>query len=238
MVERVAGMRLRTAVAVILLLGLLASCGQSDQASTTASKETGCHAGESILPLVPGAPDWWKEGPGPTLALACLHDRVAGEAAIVGYSSPETTGGHCMTAYSLRLHQSHGEQCAAPGVPWNWSCNGAQGCIHGFFHEGGLTELDGPLTAKVKEIRVLVNGRPLRQGVTVAHIRGKTIRLIGAEEPFGFFLVFIRGCLRPDQVKVDFLGADGSPFGRVRSWNGPVINCNYRLHRAAHLQAS
>jgi hypothetical protein len=228
-------MRLRTALATLFLLGLLAAgCGQSEQTSTTASKEVGCHAGESILPLVPGAPDWWKEGPGPTLALACLDDRVAGEAAIVGYSSPGVSGGRCVTAYSLRLRQSHGEQCIASGAP----CDGAQGCVIGFFHEGGLTELDGALGAKVKGIRVLANGQPLREGVAVAHVRGETARLIRAEEPFGFFLVFIRGCLRPDQVKIDLVGADGSPFGRARGWHAPVINCNYRLHRAAHLQAS
>jgi hypothetical protein len=231
-------MRLRTAVAAILLLGLLAGCGQSEQISTTASKETGCHAGGSILPLVPEAPDWWKEGPGPTLALACLDDRVAGEAAIVGYSSPGSSGGRCVTAYSVSLHQSHGEQCAAPGAPGNWSCDGAQGCVIGFFHEGGLTELDGELSARVKGIRVLAKGQPLREGIAVAHVRGKTVRLIGAEEPFGFFLVFIDGCLHPKQVKIELLGADGSPFGKARGWSGPVINCNYRLHRAAHLQAS
>lgn len=231
-------MRLRTALAAILLLGLLAGCGQSEQTSTTASKETGCHAGESILPLVPGAPDWWKEGAGPTLALVCLDDRVAGEAAIVGYSSPGVGGGRCVTAYSLSLRQSHGEQCAAPGVPGNWSCDGAQGCVIGFFHEGGLTELDGALSAKVKGIRVLANGQPLREGVAVAHVRGKTVRLIGAEEPFGFFLVFIDGCLHPKQVKIELLGADESPLGRARGWSAPVINCNYRLHRVARLQAS
>lgn len=231
-------MRLLTAVAAILLLGLLAGCGQSEQTSTIASKEVGCHAGESILPLVPGAPDGWKEGPGPTLALACLDDRVAGEAAIVGYSSTGVSGGRCVTAYSLPLRQSHGEQCVGPGEPANWSCDGAQGCVIGFFHEGGLTELDGVLSTKVKGIRVLAKGQPLREGVAVAHVRGKTVRLIGAEEPFGFFLVFIRGCLRPDQVKIELLGADGSPFGTARGWHAPVINCNYRLHRAAHLQAS
>ncbi|MGN6275243.1 MAG: hypothetical protein ACTHNP_04835 [Solirubrobacterales bacterium] len=69
----------------------------------------------------------------------------------------------------------------------------------------------------------------------MAHVREKTARLVGAEEPFGFFLVFVRGCLRPSQVKIKLLSANGSLFGKARGWSGPVTGCDYRLHRGASL---
>jgi hypothetical protein len=198
------------------------SSEHSGKARREAAKQpTTCRVGQSILAVVPEAPDWWREGTGPTLALACLHDRVA-RAAIIGYASPEgENAGVCVTAYTLGSGQAPGEQCAAPGVPWNWSCKGAQGCVHGFINYGGMTALDGPLTEKVNRVRVLVHGKPLREGVAVARVRGETVPLIGAEEPLGFFVAFIPGCVLPRQVKVELLDATGSRMGLARGWDAP-----------------
>lgn len=218
-------------VGIFLLAALfvpLAGCGSSESTTVAAtSKEGGCHVGESALPLVPKAPAWWTEGPGPTLALACLHDPVVGDAMIVGYSSPESTGGHCAIAYNLGGEWSPGEKCAAPEIPWNWWCKEAgggkaQGCVWGFVHNGDVTGVMGMLTAKVKEINVLVRGKPLKRGLMFAHVHGRLSRLTGAEEPFGVFAAFIHGCVQPREVKVEMLGSAGSRIGNALAYTGPA----------------
>ena len=218
-------------VGIFLLGALLLSlggCGNGESTTTAASsKEGGCRVGESALPLLPKAPAWWTEGPGPTLALACLNDPDIGKAMIVGYSSPESTGGHCVTAYNLTFGWSPGEKCAAPGVEWNWWCKGArgkkaQGCVWGFTHNGRFTGLAGMLTAKVKAVRVLVKGKTLKRGVMVAHVHGRTSRLTGAEEPFGYFAAFIGRCVTPREVKVEMLGPGGSRIGNALGYTGPA----------------
>lgn len=199
------------------------SSEQPGQARREAAKQpTTCKVGQSILGFVPEAPTWWKEGKGPTLALACLHDRVA-KAVIVGYASPEgENAGYCATSYRGGPNQAPTENCGAPSVPWNWSCQGAQGCVRSFIHQGGMTGLDGPLTQKATGVRILVRGKPLREGVAVARVRGETLKLIDADEPFGFFLAFIPGCVPPDQVKVELLDATGSRIGSAPGWDSPL----------------
>jgi hypothetical protein len=222
---------LLSVVGVVFLSALLvplAGCGGSEGTPTAAtSKEAGCQVGASALPLIPKAPAWWTEGPGPTLALACLDEPDVGEAVILGYSSPESTGGHCINAYNLSGEWSAGEKCAAPGVEWNWWCKGAQGkkaqgCVWGFVHNGDVTGVAGMLTAKVKEVHVLVRGKPLKRGVMVAHVHGRTSRLTGAEEPFGFFAAYIHGCVRPREVKVEMLGPAGSRIGTALGYSAPA----------------
>ena len=203
----------RIALSIGILLCLLAGCGGSSSTSGGSADSTSCRVGQSALPLVQDVSAWWTEGPGPTLALACLHDRATGDAMIVGYSSPEPRGGHCMNAYNLRLGWSVGEKCAAPGVPWNYWCHGAQGCVWGFVYYHGVTALSGMLTARVKNVRVLVRGRPLKRGIAIAHVHGKAIHLTGAEEPFGYFAAFIPRCVLPRDVKVELLDAAGSQLG-------------------------
>jgi hypothetical protein len=205
------------------LLVPLAGCGSSESTPAATSKETGCHVGASALPLIPKAPAWWTEGRGPTLALACLHDPVVGDAMIVGYSSPESGGGHCVTAYNLSKKWSPGEKCAAAGVPrWNYWCKKAQGCVWGFAHNGDITGLAGMLEGTVKKVKVLVRGKPLKHGVMVARVSGNTMRSIGGEVPFGFFAVYIHGCVQPQEVKVELFGPAGAPLGTAPGYTGPA----------------
>jgi hypothetical protein len=208
--------RFNLAVACLALLAILlfAGCGSSgdDSATATSQKEAGCQVGKSVLPLIPQAPDWWKEGLGPTLALACLHDSVVGDAILVGYSSPESTGGRCVNAYNLTLAWSPGEKCAAPGVEWSHWCK-APGCVWAMAHDGDVTGLAGMLEPTVKKIKILVRGKPLKRGVMVAQVRGKTVREIGSQSPFGFFAAFIHGCVQPKEVKVELMGVEGSRLG-------------------------
>lgn len=204
------------------LLAPLAGCGSSEGTTVAAtSEESGCHVGASVLPLIPKAPAWWTEGRGPTLALSCLHDPVVGDAVLVGYSSPEQQGGHCVTAYNLSGEWSPGEKCAAHGVnDWSYWCKEAQGCVWGFAHNGDVTGLAGMLEPTVKKVKVLVRGKPLKHGVLVAQVSGKTMRSIGGEKPFGFFGVFIHGCLQPQEVKVELIGSAESSLGTATEYTG------------------
>lgn len=187
-----------------------------------AKRPATCKVGQSILGFAPEGPVVWSEGKGPVLALACLHDKVT-TAVILGYPSPEgENAGYCVTSYQGGPNRAPSGQCASPGVPWNWSCHGAQGCIYGFIHHDGKTGLGGPLTRKVAGVRVLVRGKPLKEGVAVARVRGETLQLIDAEEPFGFFLAFIPGCVPPAQVKVELLDATGSRMGLAHGYGGPA----------------
>src|SRR5690242_9234764 len=108
------GMRLsRPLFAVALMAALVClalGCGGGGDgggSTSAAAGQAGCPVGKSVLPLIPEAPQWWKEGPGPTLALACVKDRFHGSAVIVGFASPEE--GACVTVYNLRARLSHGE---------------------------------------------------------------------------------------------------------------------------------
>jgi hypothetical protein len=223
----------------MLIACLLAGCGGGSEAPSAnarrasssehpgkarreaAKRPATCKVGESILGFAPEGPVVWSEGKGPVLALACLHDRVA-TAVIVGYPSPEgKNAGYCVTSYRGGPSRAPSGQCAGAGVPSNWSCHGAQGCVAGFMYAAGLTGLGGPLTQKVAGVRVLVRGRPLKEGIAVARVRGETLQLIDAEEPFGFFLAFIPGCVPSGQVKVEFLDATGARMGLAHGWDTP-----------------
>lgn len=218
--------RLIALASLATLVCLAVGCGGGGDgggSSSADAAQASCRVGKSALPLIPEVPPWWTEGPGPTLALACLHDPVVGKAAIVGYSSLAGTGAHCVNAYDLTGRWSAGEQCAGPGVRWNASCKGAQGCVTQLVHEGGSTSLAGVLTAKVKKIAILVRGKPLKRGVMVAHVHGRTSRLTGAEEPFGYFAAFVNECLLPREVKVELLGPAGSRLGTAPGYTGTAF---------------
>jgi hypothetical protein len=91
-------------------------------------------------------------------------------------------------------------------------------------YNAGMTGLDGPLTPKVAEVRVLVRGKPLKEGVAVAQVKGETLKLIDAEEPFGFFVAFIPGCVPPREVRVEFLDEAGARIGNARAEDA-VVSC-------------
>jgi len=221
----------------LLLLGLiilLAGCGSSASGPSASSENAGspgqrnaapgpCRVGKSVLPHAPEAPALWKEGPGQPTALACLHDRRYGGAAIVGYVSPGA--GSCVVTYNSRYREGFEWLCEARGTPWTVQCEGQPGCIHSFIQGSGFTELDGPLESRVRSIRVLVDGKPLESGVMVAHVEGSLARSIKAGEPFGYFTAFINRCVVPNQVKIEFLGRGGSLLGQTRGWDVVVPPC-------------
>lgn len=225
---------------VTLVACFLAGCGSNSPSASTsptsgseqpgkaeqeaAKRPASCKVGESILGFAPEGPVVWSDGKGPTLALACLHDRATGDAVIVGYPSPEgKNAGYCVTSYREGPNRAPPGQCATPGTPWNWSCNGAQGCVDGFIHHDGITGLGGPLTQKVVGVRVLVRGKPLKEGVAVARVHGEILQLLDAEGPFGFFVAFIPRCVTPGQVKVELLDASGSRMGVAPGYHGPAF---------------
>jgi hypothetical protein len=45
-------------------------------------------------------------------------------------------------------------------------------------------------------------------------------------EPFGYFVVFIPGCVLPREVKVELLDESGSKIGTAREFSGPVSDCH------------
>ncbi|MGN6816868.1 MAG: hypothetical protein ACTHK3_12425 [Solirubrobacterales bacterium] len=213
------------------LVCLVVGCGGGgDSGANSASAATGqagCPVGKSVLKLVPKAPQWWKEGPGPTLALACVKDRFHGSAVIVGFASPFE--GSCVTVYNLRAGLSHGEICTSEEGEWtDFFCKGGPGCVQGFVHEPGFTQLAGPVESKVKKIKVVVGGKPLKQGVALAQIENPAVRQIHAGEPFGFFVAFVPGCVVPHEVKVQLLDATGSQIGTAREFSGPAGGCSHR----------
>lgn len=215
--------RLLIAVALIVTLACLTvGCGGGGSSSSPSADagKAACPVGESVLPLVPEAPEWWKEGPGPTLALACIKDRFHGSAVLVGFASP--LSGFCVTVYNLRARLSHGEVCVGEKEGWRDKCEGAPGCIFGFVHEPGFTQLAGLVDSDVKKLRVLVNGKPLERGVVLAQVKEGSVRRIHAAEPFGFFAVFVPGCVVSRDVKVKLLGASRSQIGTAREFPGPA----------------
>jgi hypothetical protein len=209
-----------------MLVCLVVGCGGGGGSSSADAGQAGCPKGKSVLPLVPEAPAWWKEGRGPTLALACVKDRFHGNAVIVGFASPDE--GACVTVYNLRARLSHGEICVFEdqGGWTDFFCEEGPGCVVGFVHEPGFTQLAGPVEPEVHEIRVLVGGKPLRQGVALARVQGPIVRRMHAVEPFGFFVVFVPGCVLPRNVKVELLDANESQVGTAREFSGPVGGCH------------
>lgn len=210
---------------------LLAGCGggggtdsTSPSAQTTASASpaapVACKVGKSALSFVSEPASLWTEGPGPTLALACLKDSSFGAAAIVGFAAPG--GPACVAAYDLRSREASAELCEQR--TWTIQCDG-RGCVQFFFQAKGFTQLGGPLEAKVKKIQVLVDGKPLDKGVAVAHVEGRLARSIHSKEPFAYFLIDVPGCVVSHEVKIELQAADGSSLGQADEWDVPVPPC-------------
>lgn len=218
---------------------LLAGCGGGGGSNTgsasTASEAThsappnpaACKVGKSALPFVSEPARLWTDGPGPTLALGCLRDSPYGGAAIVGFAAPPE-GLACVAAYDFRSQEASAELCEQ--ATWTIQCKG-RGCAQFFYQEKGFTQLGGPLEAKVKKIKVLVDGKPLAKGVAVAHVEGRLARSIHSKEPFAYFVADVPGCVVPHQVKIELLGAGGTDLGEADEWDVPVSPCP-RAHNA------
>jgi hypothetical protein len=217
-------------VALVALLGLLTfsvGCGRSGSPPTSSVAShpapAPCRVGRSVLPHVPDASSLWKEGPGDPLALACLRDPRYEGAAIVGYLSPGA--GSCIATYNPRFKEGIETLCRTGAESWTSQCEGEPGCIHSFVNGVDFTEFDGPLETRVKGIRIAVDGRPFRKGVTVARVEGDLRRSLRAKESFGYFAVFLHKCVGPNQVKMEFLGAGGSVLATTRGWDVIVPPC-------------
>lgn len=216
------------AIAAILITGCGGGGGSNTGSASTASQApsappspSACKVGKSALSFVSEPPSVWTDGPGPTLTLACLKDSPFGAAAIVGFAAPPE-GLACVAAYDFRPQEASAELCEQ--ATWTIQCEG-HGCVQFFYQEKGFTQLGGQLEAKVKKIKVLVDGKPLSKGIVVAHVEGGLARSIHSREPFAYFVADVPGCVVPHQVKIELLGAGGSDLGEADEWDVPVPPC-------------
>lgn len=223
-------------VALAIVAALLVGCGGGGGSDTGSANPvsqatpsappsaSACKVGKSALSFVSEPASVWTDGPGPTLALACLKDSSFGAAAVVGFAAPPA-GLACVAAYDFRPQEASAELCEQ--ATWTVQCEG-HGCVQFFYQEKGFTQLGGQLEAKVKKIKVLVDGKPLAKGVTVAHVEGRLARSIHSKEPFAYFVADVPGCVVPHQVKIELLGAGGSHLGEADEWDVPVPPCPHR----------
>lgn len=233
-------MSIRGRLGVVLLAviaALLAGCGGGGGAGSTSTSTqathsarraspAACKVGKSALSFVSEPASVWTDGPGPTSTLACLKNSSFGATAIVGFAAPG--GLACVAAYNFRSQEASGELCEQ--ATWTIQCEG-HGCAQFFYQEPGFTQLGGPLEAKVKKVKVLVDGKPLEKGVAVAHVEGQLARSIHSKEPFAYFVVDVPGCVVPHEVKVELQGAGGSDLGVADEWDLPVASC----HRSGNM---
>lgn len=216
------------AIAAVLLAGCGDGGGGNTGSASTASQTThsvppspaACKVGKSALSFVSDPASLWTDGPGPTLTLACLEDRSFGGAAIVGFA--QQGGGACVASYDFRPQEAGGELCEQK--PWTVQCDG-RGCVQFFYQEHGITEFGGPVEAKAKKIKVLVDGKPLGNEVMVARVEGKFAQAIRTKEPFVYFVVHLHGCVDPREVKIELSGAGGTDLGEADEWDVPVPPC-------------
>jgi hypothetical protein len=216
------------AIVAALLVGCGGGGGDTQAASSSTqtthpvppASPTACKVGKSALSFVSEPPSLWTDGPGPTLTLACLQDRSFGGAAIVGFASQG--GGACVASYDFRAREAGGELCEQS--PWTVQCEG-HGCVQFYYQESGITEFGGPVEAKVKKIKVLVDGKPLDEEVMVARVEGKLARAIRTKEPFVYFVVHLHGCVNSQEVKIELFGAGGTDLGEADEWDVSLPNC-------------
>lgn len=116
------------------------------------------------------------------------------------------------------------ELCEVPPSRWTIQCE-RRGCVHDFEHGREQTVLDGPVAAAATSVRVSAAGTPLREGVLFGAVRGRLMRSIHAEEPFGFFAVSIPRCVESEAVRVELLGAGGKRIGAADPWDVAVKPC-------------
>jgi hypothetical protein len=210
-------MMVATLVAVIggVLVYIIAGGDGGTRVASVA--ETGdCRVGGSPEALGPGAAGRFGEGSGSSLVLGCLRDRSYGGAAIVGYVGRKSET--CVATYSMRLQKSRDPRCLSPRYDWTADCYAYRGCIYQYFYEAGFTHLEGPIDPDVRSLEVQVNDRTLRSGIEVARAAKPVARQLHRTLPFGYFLIVVPGCVVPDAVKINFLGAGGSSDGQAAPW--------------------
>jgi hypothetical protein len=155
------------------------------------------------------------------VVLACFHTSFSGPSELVGFRNVGPA--FCVTVDDLRPGEPHGEICTRSwlGAAEQW-CRGRPGCVEGYVHSHGFTQLSGPLDPRVQAVRLTVNGKPADGEIDVAHISGALARNIHATKPFGFFVGFLPRCVPAKGLRVIFIGDDGSRLGTAR-WDAPSV---------------
>jgi hypothetical protein len=221
---------LAAAVALLVLALLLSSCGSSSDeggsnaAATTAKK--GCAVGQAPTLHVTRVPKWVQErGEGTSaVVFGCFKDPNGGQVEMVGFGNWQNS--HCLSVEDVRLGEPHGEICTHEKEKDTWRCKGAPGCVSAYLLiPGEMTEISGPVEPWVKQVKVLVNGKPVNGTVNLSHVSGALGKRIQVEQPAAFYAAFIRGCVKPKQVKVLMYGANGKRIGVARGWDAPINDC-------------
>ena len=153
--------------------------------------------------------------------MSCFGASFHGAAELVGFRNvgPST----CLTVDNLRRQEPHGEICTqSAATPVRQWCRGGRGCITGFVHPPGLTEFSGPVDPRVQGIQVSVKGKPARGDIHLTHVAGPLAHSIDAPKAFGFFVVFLAGCVPSGDVEVSFSGAPGEALGTAKPWHPPL----------------
>jgi hypothetical protein len=216
---------------VALSASALAACGSGNSQSNTAAGDTShggaavsrCAVGQPPALKVRRVPPWVTEKrlSSPPIVLACFHTAFSGSSELVGFRNVGPA--FCVTVDDLRWQEPHGEICTRSwlGAAQQW-CRGELGCVEGYAHPHGLTQLSGPLDPRVRAVRMTVSGKPAGGEIDVAHISGALARNIHATKPFKFFVAFLRGCVPSKDVKLVLVGSGGSHLGKVRPWSPPA----------------
>jgi hypothetical protein len=97
--------------------------------------------------------------------------------------------------------------------------------VHYFQHGANSTALVGPVPARVSGVWASIHGKQVIEGVMLATVHGKLMRAIGAEEPFGFFSVYIPRCVEPSEVQVHMVTGGSKQIGLVDEWDVEVQKC-------------
>jgi hypothetical protein len=209
-------------IGLAVLAGILLSAllrGSADGSSGTdhvvfvSSGKGSCRIGQSAALHAPraGGPRSLRS---PVLVLACGQSRSQGRVQIVGYA---TTAGICVSIDNLRWRESHGGLCKPEQARWSDLCASAPACILGTSKPHGYTEISGILAPQVRGIRV-ESGRTVVSGsdIALAQVSGGLLARLHQAEPFGYFVVFLPGCVPPEKARVELLGGDGAALGTAR----------------------
>lgn len=219
------------AVALVAATALFSSCGSSgdeggSNAAATTTAQKGCAVGQAPTLRVTRVPKWVQERGEGTAAVVfgCFKDPKGGQVEFVGFGNWQNS--HCLSVEDVRLGEPHGEICTHEKEKDTWRCKGAPGCVSAYLLiPGEMTELSGPVEPWVKQVKVLVNGKPANGTVSLGHVSGALGKRIQVEQPVAFYAAFIRGCVKPKQVKVLLFDGNGKQVGVARGWDAPINSC-------------
>jgi hypothetical protein len=221
------------AALAVLLAAAFTACGGSDGGgAATAASSNKCEVGAPPILRSLRVPTWVKkrhEGT-PPIVVGCFKEPPGGTVEIVGFGN--FANSVCVSIENIRLEEAHGEVCTPDGMEPEARCERLLGCVTGYVFVEGMTEFSGPLDPKVKNIRILVNGKKADGTFGVAHINMGLGKQIQAAAPFGFYGAFLRGCIPPKKVDVILLNAAGKKIGTAGHWDAPAGECG-RKSRAA-----